>query len=183
MYLKFINDVITYPYTIANLIAENPNTSFVSDIENYPSRLAEWGVFPVIETNKPSYSKYTEFVDEITPVFDNGQWVQTWSIRAITLVELNDVINQLKSEVIVSTQNRLDSFAQSRGYDGILSLCTYATSSVVKFQAEGAYGVQARDDTWATLNQILYDAENQLRPIPMDYSEIEPELPILTWPN
>lgn len=183
MYLKIINDVITYPYTIANLIAENPNTSFVSDIENYPSRLAEWGVFPVIPTNKPSYSKYTEYVDEITPVFTDGQWIQTWSVRPINLSELNEQINELKNEIIVSTQNRLDTFAQSRGYDGILSLCTYATSSILKFQTEGQYGVQARDDTWAALNQILYDAENQIRPIPLNYAEIEPELPILTWPS
>lgn len=43
----------------------------------------------------------------------------------------------LQAQVVQSTQQRLDDFARTRNYDGILSACTYATSTVPKFAAEG----------------------------------------------
>jgi hypothetical protein len=39
--------------------------------------------------------------------------------------------------VVDAIQMRLDTFARSRGYDGILSACTYAASSVEHFAREG----------------------------------------------
>lgn len=90
--------------------------------------------------------------------------------------------DQLQKEVIDAAQQRLDTFAKSRGYDGILSLCTYATSSYPKFQAEGQYGVTARDGTWSKLYEILLAVQDGTRPVPSGYAEIEPELPALVWP-
>lgn len=89
---------------------------------------------------------------------------------------------ELQKEVIDAAQQRLDNFARSRGYDGILSLCTYAASAYPKFQAEGAYGVVARDGTWSKLYEILLEVQNGTRPVPSGYKDIEPELPMLTWP-
>ena len=89
---------------------------------------------------------------------------------------------ELKSEIVAATQQRLDDFARTRGYDGILSACTYATSTVPKFQAEGQYCVNARDATWAKLYQILAEVEAGTRPMPSGYADIEPELPVLEWP-
>ena len=88
----------------------------------------------------------------------------------------------IQSEIIARTQQRLDAFSQTRGYDGILSLCTYATSHIPRFSIEGQYGVQVRDATWAKLYDILADVQNGVRPIPTGYSDIEAELPVLTWP-
>lgn len=84
--------------------------------------------------------------------------------------------------IVNATQLRLDDFAKTRNYDGILSLCTYATSTVPKFQTEGQYGVTARDDTWAKLYEIMAEVEAGTRPMPEGYSDIEPELPLLKWP-
>lgn len=80
-----------------------------------------------------------------------------------------------------AAQSRLDRWAQSRGYDGILSACTYATSLVPRFQAEGQRAVDVRDQTWAKLYEILAEVEAGTRPVPLNLAEIEADLPSLTW--
>jgi hypothetical protein len=79
-------------------------------------------------------------------------------------------------------RQRLDEFAQTRGYDGILSLCSYANSTNPQFKLEGEYGVQARDTTWGAWHAILADITADVRPMPSDYAGVEPELPVLDWP-
>lgn len=88
---------------------------------------------------------------------------------------------QVLAEYTSAIQSRLDTFAQTRGYDGILSACTYATSSVPKFAAEGQYCVDARDATWASAYEILNDvtAGNRLAP---SLDDLFAELPALGWP-
>ena len=88
---------------------------------------------------------------------------------------------QLQAEVVMRTQQRLDAFAQTRNYDGILSLCTYATSAAPKFAAEGQYGVAARDATWAKLYEILAEVQAGARPLPSSFADIESDLPVLEW--
>ena len=78
-------------------------------------------------------------------------------------------------------QARLDRWAQSRGYDGILSACTYATSQVPQFQAEGQRCVDLRDQTWARLYEILAEVDAGTRPVPLSLAEIEADLPVLAW--
>ena len=89
---------------------------------------------------------------------------------------------ELQAEIVIATQQRLDAFAQTRNYDGILSLCTYATSALPKFQVEGQYGVTIRDATWAKLYEMLAEITSGTRPIPGGFADVEPELPILEWP-
>lgn len=88
----------------------------------------------------------------------------------------------LQQSIVAATQLRLDTFFQTRNYDGVLSACTYATSAVPKFAAEGQYAVQARDATWAALYTILAEVEAGTRPVPSGYADIEQDLPALAWP-
>jgi hypothetical protein len=90
---------------------------------------------------------------------------------------------EIAAEIVAATQQRLDSFAQTRNYDGILSACTYATSTVEKFATEGQYCVGARDATWAKLYELLAEIEAGDRPVPSGYADIENELPVLAWPE
>lgn len=89
----------------------------------------------------------------------------------------------LAESIVNATQNRLDTFARSRNYDGILSACTYADSPVQKFSVEGQYCVQVRALTWAALYQMLAEVEAGARPAPASFSEVESLLPPLVWPN
>lgn len=88
----------------------------------------------------------------------------------------------LQASIVQATQKRLDDFAKTRNYDGILSACTYATSPTAKFAAEGQYCVVQRDATWATLYAMLAEVEAGTRPMPSGYADIEAELPALVWP-
>lgn len=81
-----------------------------------------------------------------------------------------------------AVQERLDAFARTRAYDGILSAATYATSAVPKFAAEGQYAVQARDATWAACYQIMADVQAGTRAMPT-IEQVLAELPALEWPQ
>lgn len=87
---------------------------------------------------------------------------------------------QVVATYTASVQQRLDDFARTRGYDGILSACTYATSTVPKFAAEGQDAVNARDTTWASCYAILADVQSGARPMPT-LSDLTLELPVLAW--
>lgn len=88
----------------------------------------------------------------------------------------------IQASVVTATQLRLDTFAKTRNYDGILSACTYATSSVPRFAAEGQAAVDARDATWSTLYTLLGEVLASTRPMPSGFGDVEPLLPALEWP-
>ena len=103
----------------------------------------------------------------------------------MTIVKIDKTLKpkeQIIEEYQAAVQKRLDDFAQERGYNNILSACTYATSLVKRFKAEGQYCVNARDTTWAKCYEILAAVEGGTRPMPT-LDELLAELPVLTWPN
>lgn len=170
---------------------EIPNENTHWDANNFctPEKLIADGradmfsVFEMQPTDKPAFDPLTEKVEASTPILLDGQWVQQWVVVAMTDEEKAAVARAIQNDIVSNTQKRLDDFARTRNYDGILSLCTYATSTTPKFQQEGQYGVNARDTTWATLYQILAEVEAGTRPMPTGYADIEPLLPALEWPQ
>lgn len=87
-----------------------------------------------------------------------------------------EAITRLQS----TTYRLLDSWAREKHYDSILSLCTYATSNIPKFRAEGELGIAKRDECWATLYALLENIENETTPIPSN-EELIAILPRLSW--
>ncbi|WP_236214452.1 hypothetical protein [Metapseudomonas otitidis] len=89
---------------------------------------------------------------------------------------------QLIDRLTGAVQAYMDSVAQQRNYDSVLSLCTYATSTIPRFQAEGQAGVVWRDACW----QLGYDLIAQVRageaPIPTE-AELLAMLPPMQWPT
>lgn len=80
-------------------------------------------------------------------------------------VEVIDLAPQEQADArqaaITAVQSRLDTLAQSWGYDSILSLCTYASSKVPRFAAEGQTGVDWRDATWAKVAEMQATVQSE----------------------
>lgn len=181
MYALIDNGAVAkYPYSASQLRRDNPQTSF----PQFPTdaMLEDFGVFQVMSSTRPPFDAATQKVVEITPVFTGAKWEQAWEVIPLTADELQSAALALQADIVAQTQARLDDFARTRNYDGILSACTYATSSVPKFQAEGQYAVTARDDTWATLYTLMDDVHAGNWQMPTSFADVEPILPQLTWP-
>lgn len=70
-------NVEKYPYSIENLRADNPQTSFPIQLSEF--NLASWGVYPVAVSEMPSVD-HTKNVKESLPRFNQGVWEQVWEI-------------------------------------------------------------------------------------------------------
>ncbi|MDR3323260.1 MAG: hypothetical protein LBS89_03550 [Zoogloeaceae bacterium] len=136
----------------------------------------EWGVFPDFRGQKywlPDGSEHEiSAIGETVP----GGALDTPPPPPPPTPE--EIVARLTAEI----QQRLDDFAKTRGYDGILSACTYATSAIPKFAAEGQYAVNARDATWQTAYAIM-DAVLAGGPVPDSVADIDADLPDLQWPE
>jgi hypothetical protein len=179
-YIKVNEDqTTTYPYTLDKLKREFPNVSF----PNKPSEelLEEYNVFVVNTQSMPAINPSTQKCVEIEPEYIEGKWEQRWDIIYFTPEEIAEQTQQIQKRIVDEVQKRLDDFAASRGYDGILSACTYFESTIEKFKQEGLRAKLLRDQTWATCYQILEEATQGLRPTPTSYYDIEQDLPELTW--
>ena len=155
-----------------------PSKSFPADGQIDTPEVSSYAPAPT-----PQYNPATHAVREAAPVGGVQQW-EVYPLPAEE-VEANQAAaaQALQQSIVDATQQRLDDFARTRNYDGILSACTYATSAVPKFAAEGQYAVQARDATWAALYQFMADAQTGAQPVPTGFADIEPDLPTLEWPQ
>ena len=81
-------------------------------------------------------------------------------------VEEKTAIDAAKSkELEAAVQNMMDSAAKAKGYDSILSACTYAAYPN-QFQADGQEFVAWRGAVWAKCYEILGEVEAGTRPAP-----------------
>lgn len=151
-------------YHISEVRRLHPNTSLPDDGD-----ASSIGYAKLIASTPPAPLPWHR-VDQGVPENNTQTWVQ------VAMSE-QEIIEEVSAQV----QERLDSFARIKGYDNILSACTYATSAVPRFQAEGEYCVHSRDTTWATLYYIMDDVKNGVTPMPASYAEIEAQLPALVW--
>lgn len=164
--------------TVADHREMFPNTSFP-----YSGPSAEWlasnGCAPV--TVWKEHDRNTHKLEQVKPYLDGGV-AYTVQVAPLNAEELAQRVAEWQDGIVAATQQRLDAFARTRNYEGILSACTYAASAVAKFAAEGQCAVAARDATWSKLHEILADVANGKRPAHVAFDDIEAELPTLNWP-
>lgn len=105
MYVKVTNGVVEkYPYSIGDLRKDNKNVSFPAN----PSAeiLAEWGVYPVIDTAEPIYNIATQRVAWGTPILVNEKWAHVWDTISLSNEEQQS-IRQAKENDVRNERNRL----------------------------------------------------------------------------
>jgi len=93
-----------------------------------------------------------------------------------------EALDRTRTVLADAMQSHLDTTAQERGYDGILSLCSYATSANPRFGPEGQAGVSLRDAVWAYGYQIIAEVQAGTRPVP-SAAELVAALPSIVWPS
>lgn len=173
MFAKIENGLVVQ-YPIFSLQAEFPNLSFPEDGSYIPE-----GYVRVLH-NQPSQQFLHKSV-EGTPALQDGVYKQVWNNVPLQGQELQDAITAHTKFLEAQIQASLDAFARTRNYDGILSACTYATSSVPKFASEAARCVNLRDQTWAAAYQVMADVQEGTTPMPETFQDIQGFLPALTW--
>lgn len=169
-----VGDPGPLPFEVANWSADK-----VADLSGLDPAygFTDTGFWPVVD-DVPAYDPETHRVVHESTAVDTTRRIVSRRFVAVADTE------RLKASILASTQAALDAFAETRNYSGIMSACTYVSSTNPKFAAEGAYCVQLRDDTWAKLYTMLAEVQAGTRAIPSSFTDIAPELPVSSaaWP-
>jgi len=121
-------------------------------------------------------------IDGYTVQFAGDAWKYVEVEPPVQEFETKPTADEILITLTNAIQNHMDTKARERNYDGILSLCTYATSTFPKFAAEGQAGVGWRDACWSRGSEVMTEVQQGLRPIPTE-QELLGELPALVWPD
>lgn len=87
---------------------------------------------------------------------------------------------ELRKQLTDAVQHYMDDTVSERGYDGILSACSYCNSTDETFRAEGQACLEWRDTVWRACYSILEAVLAGNRAIPTE-EELIAELPKLEW--
>lgn len=80
--------VVMYPYSLAQLYADNPQVSFPANPSN--ETLAEFGVFTCAQTQKPIIDHTKNIAQSFEKI--NGVWTRTWIVTDASAEEIQNRI-------------------------------------------------------------------------------------------
>ena len=145
MYLKIENGNITYPYTISELKADNPNVSFPTSLTN--NILEDFDVFVVnlVECG----DDYTKNYEESTPILSGSTYIQVWNESDATTEEIETKKEEKWLEVRELRDNLL------------------SQSDWTQFQDSPITGSLLTD--WQTYRQSLRDITSQTNPFSLTW--------------
>lgn len=140
-------------------------TKFLTDEE-----LKESGYLRVVQ------EEYPVVTDKFKKIRDKSEvrgdtYVISYEVVGKDLEELTELFKQ-------KTQKLLDAKAKAKGYDDILSACSYAGFDN-PFREEGEKFGRWRSEVWSKGYAILKDIAEGRRKLPESFKEILDELPIL----
>lgn len=109
-------------------------------------------------------------------------WVEVPTRPSALHIYVNNVwvLDPVKviGEFETAVQTYMDDAAKLRGYDSLLSACTYVTSSSPKFSAEGIAFSNWRDAVWTKCFEIQLAVQAGARGVP-SLHQLMAELPLL----
>jgi hypothetical protein len=98
-YIKLKNDQ-PIDYTIEELMIAYPNAGIykLSKLPD-PELLSQYNVYPLITEQKPTVNE-DEAAEESVPEFRDGEWHQTWTVRKLTIQEIDEIVKTRTSTPI-----------------------------------------------------------------------------------
>ena len=152
MYVKITNGAVDqFPYTVANLRRDNPNTSFPKKITD--QTLNSWGVYRVTQENTPSFDVKTQTLSmDTTPVLVGDQWTVGWTINNMSQEDIDSFAAQA---AVVSREQRDEKLAETDWW---------ASSDLTMTAEQTAYRQALRDITTHANWPHLEDADWPTKP-------------------
>lgn len=131
---------------------------------------------PIVTVTQTVVKKsLTDLYGELTQIaIDNGGAISP----ALVGEELFSAFEVVVKDIV---QARLDNLARQRGYDHIVSMCSYQFSPIAKYAKEAEYGISVRDTAWASLYQTFQEIRTGLRPIPTTEPILTAMFPAVSW--
>ncbi len=100
--------------------------------------------------------------------------------QTVTLAAEADSV--VKARYMGYAQTVLEEAAQGRGYDSIISVCSYANSTNPTYAAEATAAIVGRDNVWTTAFLIYSQVLAGEIPLPTK-AEFLSMLPAIEWPE
>jgi len=106
--------------------------------------------------------------------------------------EVNTTIKEIKDKKLFNhftkllaehAQSRLDYFAKQKGYNDMLTLTSYMSSTSEEFVNDAKYGIKLRDEVWIAIYSYITKLTALELPLPKNLNDINAIMPLLIWPN
>lgn len=148
------------------------STSFPAELTNVVTMPRGYGVITAADIPEVPQGKV---LHEGRLNLVNGLPVRNWELRdaPINPPEVQSYVDLI--------QLHLDEQAKLRGYDNILSLCSYANSSDLTFAAEAHAGIVCRDACWRIAHDLFAQVNTGEVNIP-PHKQVQEMLPTIHWP-
>jgi hypothetical protein len=105
MYIKLTNGQPEI-YSIGQLRRDNPQVSFPKTPSN--ELLAEYDIYPVTQTESPQFTE-AEVVESAGYIqLSDGTWTTAWTVRSMTIVELDDYNRTIEQQRQSAYQREAD---------------------------------------------------------------------------
>lgn len=181
MYAKVENNVVVrYPYSVADLWRDNPQTSFPLNLSD--AALAEWGMVVVASAEQPSYDPLTQVLEEGDPAQLDGVWTQQWNVRTATPEEQAQATQARITEFEQALDAHLDTTAQAKRYNDRFT-CALRAGYAGPFQAEGAAFAVWMDQCNAQAYALMQSVLDGTAPAPDTVEAFIATLPPMVWPE
>ena len=174
LYCQISDNLINSPQPLPLAYDNISNFSALTD-----HSLKEYGWYPYLESDAPSYDPMTQRLSKSYTI-SSGVVRDLWQIVPLSPEDQSNLIQQKIQSLGQSVNQHLDSVAKSKDYDSIISACTYASSSISLYRAEGEKCVAWRDAVWVKVYDVLSEVQSGSRPIP-SAEQLISELPEMQW--
>jgi len=138
---------------------------------------------PVIEDNKVrvSYNVIAYTLEQLLNM-NKSESVGFPNKAPVAIADVEPALLQrIVSLTTAYVQDKLDTFAQEKGYDSLLSATSYKDSQVSQFVTDALKAIVARDNMWTCLHDYLNNVNAGSDPVPVTFTDITSRLPILSW--